>query len=331
MNKVKIISGVVISLIVICFIFFKLDWAVVNDVLSSIQWIWLAAGFLIYIINFTVRAYRLHLVLQLGQVNILKLMGVTCLYGMYVYIMPSKLGELSYPLLLKRYLDVSIPKSASGLVAIRYFDFATIAQFIPIILLIYWDNLPDWFLYGCIIFLGIVLVVGITLIRLSRVQQFPVLFTKITTGARWAKVLDGFICDLIINFRLIGQNCHYLRLWLVTILVWLLVYANFFMIVSSLGYELSYFQMIVVSILMIPMTLLPFQGFANLGSHEIGWVLAFSIFNYPASSSLSLAVSSHILILFFALMIGFIGILFLNIGLRSEIYYDLKANRSQRE
>ena len=125
------------------------------------------------------------------------------------------------------------------------------------------------------------------------------------------KVMVGLFVNLLTNLRKIDQRRQYWRLWLITIGIWLLVYTNFYMIVLSMGYQFSYFQMIVVSILMVPMTLLPFQGFANLGTHEIGWVTAFSIFGHNISTSLAIAVSSHIIMLFFVLTLGLIGILLL--------------------
>jgi uncharacterized membrane protein YbhN (UPF0104 family) len=70
--------------------------------------------------------------------------------------------------------------------------------------------------------------------------------------------------------------------------------------------------MIVVSIIMVPMTLLPFQGFANLGTHEIGWAAAFALFGYPETTALNIAVSSHIVLLLFVLLLGSLGVILLS-------------------
>ncbi len=57
--------------------------------------------------------------------------------------------------------------------------------------------------------------------------------------------------------------------------------------------------MIVVSIIMVPMTLLPFQGVANLGTHEAGWIIALSLFGQPQETALTIAVGSHLIMLLF--------------------------------
>jgi uncharacterized membrane protein YbhN (UPF0104 family) len=59
------------------------------------------------------------------------------------------------------------------------------------------------------------------------------------------------------------------------------------------------------------MTLLPIQGFANLGTHEIGWAAAFTLFGYSKAAALNIAVSSHIIWLFFVLLLGALGLLLL--------------------
>lgn len=71
----------------------------------------------------------------------------------------------------------------------------------------------------------------------------------------------------------------------------------------------NFFQIVVVSIIMVPVTLFPIQGFANLGAHELGWVTAFTLFGYPYLDALNIAVSSHIVYVFFVLSLGLIGIL----------------------
>ena len=55
--------------------------------------------------------------------------------------------------------------------------------------------------------------------------------------------------------------------------------------------------------------LLPIQGFANLGTHEIGWSAAFALFGYSETVALTLAISTHIILLFFVLILGSLGYL----------------------
>jgi acetyltransferase-like isoleucine patch superfamily enzyme len=127
---------------------------------------------------------------------------------------------------------------------------------------------------------------------------------------------------LFVSLQEIDARHEYLRLWLTTTLIWICVQANFYFIVMSMGYTLSVFEIVVVSIIMVPMTLLPFQGFANLGTHEIGWTAAFALFGYPPATALAIAVSSHIVLTAFVLMLGGVGLALL--GKKPERTEEMK-------
>ncbi len=88
--------------------------------------------------------------------------------------------------------------------------------------------------------------------------------------------------------------------------IWFCVQTNLYFIIRGLGQPITFFQTMTITIIMVPMTLLPFQGFADLGTHEIGWTAAFALFGYPETTALTIAVSSHIVLLFFCTAFGFV-------------------------
>ena len=55
---------------------------------------------------------------------------------------------------------------------------------------------------------------------------------------------------------------------------------------------------------MIPLTLLPLQGFANIGTHEVGWTSVLVAFNYPYETALAIAAGSHFVLLLSVLISG---------------------------
>jgi uncharacterized membrane protein YbhN (UPF0104 family) len=157
-----------------------------------------------------------------------------------------------------------------------------------------------------------VFLLGIGLLWIIRNPSRTERFHQIEPGSNPFVVrLWNAFAKLIESMQAIDQRGGYWRLWLLTIAIWICVQTNFYFIVLSLGESLTFLQMIVVSIIMVPMTLLPIQGFANLGTHEIGWTAAFALFGYPQATALNIAVSSHIILLFFVLLLGFLGLILL--------------------
>ncbi|NJN43719.1 MAG: flippase-like domain-containing protein [Anaerolineae bacterium] len=229
--------------------------------------------------------------------------------------MPAKSGEISYPILLKKNLGLSFISGTAILVAARFFDFATIALFIPPVLMIFWGELSPWLRIGAILFSLTVFLTGLLAIKYIRhsdkVSWFQMSAEPLPSNPSIWKRGRGLIGQLLNELHSIDNEHQYWRLWLLTIGIWLCVQTNFYLIILSLGYQMTFFQSLWYPIIMVPMTLLPLQGFANLGTHEIGWIAAFTLFNSPTDVALSIAVNSHILLLAFVLLIGFLGWLLL--------------------
>ena len=323
MKKKANLIGLFLSLVVIAYVLVKLDWQAAYETFAHINLGWLSAAFGIYLLNYVLRTLRFKTLLNLEQVPFRQLFGVTNLYGMYLYLMPAKSGELAYPILLKNRLNVPLPESTATLIAARFFDFATVALFLPVVLVTFWGQIHPWVRVGALLFVGAVFILGIGMIWLirnpSRVENLQK--TNITSQSLATRLWRGW-AKLVRSLQAIDERQQYWQLWLLTILIWLCVWSNFYFIVLSLGESLSFLQMIVVSIIMVPMTLLPVQGFANVGTHEIGWVAAFALFGYPEGVALNIAVSSHIIMLFFVLLLGSFGALLL----RKKTFLPVKLN-----
>jgi uncharacterized protein (TIRG00374 family) len=312
--------GGILSLFVIGIVLYALDWNEVGRIFLELNWWWLACAFLAHMTNYALRTRRIVILLDLHNQPFHKVYGIASLYGMYLYLLPAKSGEVTYPVLFKRNLNVSLTSGTAGLFVSRIFDFATIALFLPVIIINYWGELVPWIRLSSILFSGLML--GVIAGLLYLVQKPIVLNLPMRLKQGKGKIIgpNGFFAKLeeqimkfVTQLRVIDEKALYLQLFGLTVGIWLLIQLNFFLIILSLGYLLTLFQIAVVSIIMVPITLLPIQGFANLGSHEIGWLTAFALFMMPGEIALQIAVSSHIILLFFVLLLGLIGYLLLKI------------------
>jgi uncharacterized protein (TIRG00374 family) len=300
------------SLAVIAYVLVKLDWKTVFETFARLDWGWLGAAFIVYLLNYVLRTLRFRLLLDLTKIPFQSLFSVTNLYGMYLYLMPAKSGEVSYPLLLKNKLRVPLAESTATLIAARFFDFATVALFLPAVLAAFWEQIHPWLRAGALVFVATVFLFGGGLLWLVRNRAWSEKINpergalQISSG-RFRPLLQKGGQRLLASLAAIDQRGGYGQMGILTVAIWLCVQINFYFIVLSLGQTLTFWQMIVVSIIMVPMTLLPLQGFANLGTHEIGWTAAFALFGYPEAEALNIAVSSHIILLLFVLLLGALG------------------------
>lgn len=306
--KKRYILGLVFSLLAIGYVLAKLDWKAAIETFTHLDWAWLALAFGVYLVNYILRTIRFQLLLSLSEVPVWPLFGVTDLYGMYLYLMPAKFGEASYPLLLKDRLGVSLAESTATLIVARLFDFVTIALFLPAVLVAFWTQIHPWIRTGSLVFVGVMLVLTLILLWFLRRPASAARIQQMAQVSRpWAHRFWNAAYRLTLSLQIIDKRKQYWQLFTLTIFIWLCVQFNFYFIVISLGHTLTFFQMIVVSLIMVPMTLLPLQGFANLGTHEIGWTAAFALFGYPEKTALTIAFSTHIILLAFVLLLGLLG------------------------
>ncbi|MCA9935336.1 MAG: flippase-like domain-containing protein [Ardenticatenaceae bacterium] len=297
------------SLLVIVYIVWRTDWTAVQDTFASLNWVWLLLALFVFLINYVLRTIRFQLLLYSQHIPFYHLLSVISLYGMYNYLLPAKSGEISYPILLKQRLSIPLSESVSTLVVARFFDFAAIALFLPVVLILFWQDLPAWLTISSLIFSAIMYTAtaaGRWLLRRTVTSSFV---PTMAENGSWVAKLRHTLQNVLVGLRLIDEKDCYWQLLSLTIGIWLCVYTNFFLIVLSMGYLMGYIQIIVVSIMMVPLTLLPFQGVANLGTHEVGWVTAFRLFGYSETAALNIAVGSHAILLLFVLCLGAGGFL----------------------
>jgi uncharacterized protein (TIRG00374 family) len=300
--------GISFSLVVIIYVLLKLDWQEVSTILLSVNWMWVLLAFSIYLINYLLRALRFRKLLSLDEIPFHKMIGVTNLYGMYLYLMPAKFGEVTFPILVKRRLGINISTSTGGLIVARIFDFLTIALILPAALLVYWNIVPANIRIASIIFCVLVYVFyGIFIWMLRNPNHLLSWLDQDKSSKPALSKLNEFISGVFRGAQIVDQN-QYWQLLLITIGIWICVNLNFYLITLALGYSFNFFQIVVVSIIMVPVTLFPIQGFANLGAHEVGWVTAFTLFGYPYMDALNIAVSSHVVFVFFVLLLGGLGL-----------------------
>jgi len=312
LKRNQLAGGVLLTLAVVSYVFIKLDWEVTFRIFSQLNWAWLMIAFCVTITNYILRTMRFKILLNLNDLPFRYLFGVTNLYGMFLYLLPAKTGELTYPILLKNRLNVSLTEGAASLIVARFFDVATISLFLPFVLSTFWKQLNLWIRYSAFAFIGIVFIVGLGLIGSTRSKSIrEKLFLMRIFRIQGLSRLTNILKNLFAEFQTIDQRGLYWQLWALTVGIWTCIFTNFYIILISLGFHVTYFQMIVVSIIMVPMTLLPIQGFANFGTHEIGWGTAFSLFGYSQSIALGIAINSHIILLFFILALGLIGYILL--------------------
>lgn len=308
MNRTKTIIAVLISLLVLGYVFVTLDWDQTWNTLRLVHVPWLFTALVFHLLTYVIRTFRFTFLLD-SSPRFLSILGATNLYGMYLYLMPAKTGELSMPLLYKENLNIPLTHSTAALVAARFLDLVMMALLLPLLLIFQWTRLMP---YMRLVIISVCLMVIILWIIFLYYLRNP---GKLDSLLRWFDISNisflnriGEIGQKIYNeMRRIYVKKKFWPALLISAGIWLLVQNTLYSIISSLGFQVTLLQVVGVTLVMIPFTFIPVQGFANLGTYEISIVLAFSLYGVTSEDSLNIAVGSHVIYIGFSFILGLLG------------------------
>lgn len=317
MNKHKIfiyIFSAILSVLLLAYVLFNLDWEILRAAFSDIRWGWLGLALLAYVVNILLRALRFTNLIYSRPVKWLEMIPVSALHNILMYLMPAKTGDVTYIFIAKNRLELSLTEGTATLLAARFYDFSVVALILAILLPFSKNEMPTWIFQSAIIFCILILIGTISVLaflRFSKInmesdgllsnmqEQVPTLQNRLR--ALWIKFIAGL--------REIQSHGAHGKVALLTAGIWLCIYSNFYFAARSMGLPIAFYHIAVISMVMIPLTLLPLQGFANIGTHEIGWTSVLVAFNYPYETALAIAAGSHFVLLLSVLLGG--GLAFL--------------------
>lgn len=311
------IVSAILSIVLLVYLLLNLDWDVLRVAFSDIHWGWLGLALLAYLVNILLRALRFTNLIYSRPVKWMELVPVSALHNILMYLLPAKTGDVTYIFIAKDRLDLSLTEGTATLFAARFYDFSVVAAFLIILLPLSRDEIPDWIFLPAVIFCALILLGTLGILAFLKFSK-PALDSfselneplpntqKQSTGlqkirAAWNK--------FILGLREIQQHGAHVKVALLTAGIWLCIYANFYFATRSMGLPVAFYHIAIISMVMIPLTLLPLQGFANIGTHEIGWTSVLVAFNYPYKTALAIAAGSHFILLLSVLFSG--GLAFL--------------------
>ncbi len=323
------VISAVLSVLFLVYVLLNLDWEILRVAFSDIHWGWLGLALLAYLVNILLRALRFKNMIYSRPVKWAELVPVSALHNILMYLMPAKTGDVTYIFIAKDRLDLSLTEGTATLFAARFYDFSVVAAFLMILLPFSRNEIPDWIFIPAIIFCGLILlgtVAILTFLKFSKPLESPSLLGKIQKQAsglqnsalesdgspsKTQKQASGLQDRLraawkkfIAGLREIQEHGAHGKVALLTAGVWLCVYSNFYFATKSMGLPVAFYHIAIISMVMIPLTLLPLQGFANLGTHEVGWTSVLVAFDYPYKTALAIAAGSHFVLLLSVLVSG---------------------------
>jgi len=307
---IKIILSVFITMIILYFLFSKVEISTLWEALSSLPIKLIIGGFFIYLLVYIIRTLRFHVLIR-GMLSIKNLFSIVCIHNLFTQMIPARLGELSYIYMLKK-RKVPLKINLSSLTIARIIDFIMLS--ILFFFGIYSTPLikQNFYLLFIIILLLFILITIFLLITVFRPEKVIILIKPFKK-----RIKHNFFLSLInkleetlYEFKILKSKKSVSLILLSSLALWLSMYAFGYVFLIFLFPDLTLSNIALVVSLPGFISILPIHGIGGYGTTEVGFMFPLLLFNISVSDAIIAGFIVHSVQVVFLIIFGFFGLLY---------------------
>jgi len=354
MNKkmtISFIVGLVISAAALYFAFRNVPVSDLFKYLASINYLWVLPSLILVMLSFYLRAIRWQIILaSTKKITIGRAFHPMMIGFMINCVLPGRLGEIARPIILQKKEKVPFTTGLATVAAERMFDICLLLLlFIVTVSAI--EIRPDVnetflnyqlnretldIIFGSMLKLGIVLIVGIILITIGKVRDFfygvirflPNLAffvgpnIKKSIHRKFCEPLIGIIESIAQGFALIRYPKKLILCSILSVLIWgLAAFSYYVFSIGCPGINLTFFELSVVMVIICFFISLPsVPGWWGLW--EAAGVFAMSLFGVSAKEAAGFTLANHALQIFPVIIVGVVSAMILSVNIRHMSFED---------
>lgn len=325
-KALKAIIGVLVSVAIIAWLFYAIDWNEVLTQLTTVRYIYFIPVFLIILLQFVLRTFRWKYLVPDKSTMPFGLSFDGIMIGNFVnYILPLRAGEIFRPIFLSTKSNNSFSNCFAALVIERFFDLSMVLIMFSFSLMGA-ANLPNWVNQGAtaLLFLALLILIYIILVMI-----FPKLIRKFTNicltpiPSSISNFLEHFLNGLFEGAEVIKDKKNLFMVVILSMLVWIVTAWQYYMLLLIFdGIQATYYQGVLITVIIALAVAAPSApGF--LGVFQAACILAFHLIGLDKESATTYALLSHLQMYIF--VIGYGVFLMFKYGLKIS---DLKTSKN---
>lgn len=285
---------------------------------------WAILGSTGYFLAILFRALRYKWLIHSRDIPLSELFRISVFYHLSLMVLPSKLGELSYPYLLNKISGMSITEGMASLIASRVYDF-----FIFLMIFLFASiGFQSFFkIHLFFIILLSAFSIGLTLLvffymsnllrflsnLMGRISQR--IGTKSSKPFQW---IQRKIHEIAEDFYAIKARRTYFPVTLTSLASWITIYWMFYAFLRGFGIEISFLKVVFGSTIAVLANALPISGIGNWGTLEAGWAAGFLMVGLSKEKAIATGFGVHIVIFVVCVVMGFICWVSLNLPKKEQ-------------
>jgi uncharacterized protein (TIRG00374 family) len=307
----RIILSILITIGILFVLLHQISLKELYALLKTIDPLWAALGSIAYLLAILFRALRFKWLLHSEGIPFSDLFRITAFYHLSLMVLPSKLGEFSYPYLLKKISEANVTEGLASLIVSRVYDFLIIL----VILLFVSIGFGGLFeVHPFLMILLVALLLGIIIFALSYMSRFLRWLSNALgrisnpTGSRnvrFVRWMQEKMREMAEDFYAIKARKTYFPVSVTSLASWVMIFFTFYAYLKGFGIDLPLTKMIFGSTVGVIANALPISGIGNWGTLEAGWAAGFLMVGLSKEKAIATGFGVHIIIFIVCALISF--------------------------
>jgi uncharacterized protein (TIRG00374 family) len=307
----QLIFSILITALIIFVLLYQISLKDLYTLLTTVDPIWSSLGAAGYILALLSRALRFKWLIHSKDVSLAELFRITVFHNLSIMVLPSKLGELSYPYFLNKISGMSMTEGLASLIASRVYDFSIVLMIFLIASIGFQSffNINPFFI---ILFAALLLVlISLAFFYMSSLLRwFSNISGRISKSGR-LKPIKSFqwvqkkMNEMAEDFYAIKARRAYLPVGLTSFISWIMVYWMCYAFLKGFGIDISFLLVVFGSSVSLMVSTLPISGLGNWGTLEAGWAAGFLMAGLSKEKAIATGFGVHILVFIICAIISF--------------------------
>ena len=307
----RILLSLFVTAVILFVLLSQISLKDLYTLLRTIDLLWAVLGSIAYLLATLFRALRFKWLIYSKGISLSELFKITVFYHLSLMVLPSKLGELSYPYFLNKISGISMTEGLASLIASRVYDF-----FIILIIFlfasvgfqsVFKNNLS-------LILLLVCLLIGLIFFTFFYMSGFLRWLSKAlgkiskgtkSTNAKSILWVQRKMNEMAEDFYAIKTRRSYFPVSLTSLVSWGMIFWTFYAFLRGFGIEVPFTKMVLGSTIAVIGNALPISGIGNWGTLEAGWAVGFLMAGLSKEKAIATGFGVHILIFIVCAMMSF--------------------------
>lgn len=326
MNKIKKIGklsiGILISLFFMYLAFRKVNIQQMLEAFKIARYWYLVPAVLVMFLSYWLRSLRWrYLMAPVKRIETNALFSALLIGYMANSFLPAHLGEFVRAYVIGKKKDIPSSTVLASIIIERIIDVLTLLALMGVTVIIF--PFPDWVKRSGYIFLVVVVLLFLALVLMKMYREKSLAFIAIFTRLLPAKLEDRInraFRSLIDGIMPLIKKNHYLKVFVLTMLIWLCYAVSFQILFYSFSfvekYSLPWLASLVLLVLTTIGVLVPSSP-GYIGVYHFLCQVGLGFFGIPKGAALSYAFVMHGINFFPIIIVGLILVAVNNIKIRN--------------